>query len=156
MKKLILFAIAIMLVSCGKAPLEKYNTAKQCLDSLKAVGGMNSGGFYLLQDEFKDADSIIKRQESMLFKKYDEAKYMLDDVIVNARRFIMTNDKQSIKWFGKITAIPTSVSNSNIVKLEVELTFDSKQDPLKIANQVDESVRRSNFEAKLISVKIIQ
>lgn len=157
MKKTLLFAIiAISLVSCGKAPQAKYDLAKHCIDSLKQEGAMRSSGFYFLLDEFKDADSIIKRQESMLFKKYDEAKYMLDDVIVNARRFDNTND---ISITPKAIVKDINYVSTNSVKLEVEIEFDNNQtreSKLQTANVVDEVIRRNLMNAKLVRVKIVE
>jgi len=168
MKKVILFSLlAIVLTSCGKAPLEKHNTAQQCLDSLVDNGAKNSVAYYELLDRMTIVDEDIEKQNAMLFKKYNFASSELDRIIRDARRFIITKDSpDEINKIRKgvpltdpnriIVTMPSSPVNPNAVRLEVEITFDSKQDALMIANQIDEAIRRSmNLNAKLINVKII-
>jgi hypothetical protein len=155
MKKLI-FLFAILLVGCSKVPQEKYNIAKHCVDSLREAGAMNTSGFYFLPDMMKEADSIIKRQEAMLFKKYDVASNILDDVIVNSRRFVITNDIVNVR---KNAIRDINYVNTNSIKLEVEIEFDAnqtKESKLQTANVVDETIRRNLINAKLIRVKILE
>jgi hypothetical protein len=120
------------------------------MDSLANVGAKVSVKFDDLQDRMRIVDENIYVQESKLFKEYNFVSGELDNIIRDSRRFIITYDRPAVK--------PVEVNkdqNTNIIRLEVEITFDTKQDALGIASQVDEAVRRSmNLNAKLISVKI--
>jgi hypothetical protein len=151
MKKIVLMiAVATLLVGCGKVPQEKYDLAKSCIDSLKQTGAQVSVKYDELIDRMRIVDENITIQESKLFKEYNFVSQELDDIVRDSRRFIITYDRPT----------PTVVKNdtpNNNIRLEVEITFDTKQDALGIASQVDEAVRRSmNLNAKLISVKIIE
>ncbi len=165
---MLLIAVTILLTSCDKIPQEKYDTAKHCLDSLVDNGAKNSIAYYDLVDKMKGVDNDIEVQNSKLFKKFDVVNNDLDYVINAARTFVVTNDRPDeinkvrrgvpLTDPNKIVVnMPTSPVNPNVVRLEVELTFDSEQDALKIASLVDEVVRHNmNLNAKLISIKIIQ
>jgi hypothetical protein len=150
MRKIVLmFAVATLLMSCGKVPQEKYDLAKSCIDSLKQSGAQVSIKYDELIDRMAIVDKDILKQNTMLFTRYDFTSSELDNIIRDARRFIITNDRPAVK------PIEVKDQNTNIIRLEIEITFDTKQDALGIANQVDEAVRRSmNLNAKLISVKI--
>jgi hypothetical protein len=154
MKKLLLLIITISLISCSKMPQEKYDTARKCVDSLKYLGAETSLKFVELSDKMQKADDEYLKQQTMLFKDYKYFTKLNDEIIMDARKFVITYDR--------INNIPLSVTNktilnSNVVRLEVEITFEDKPDALIIANQVDEAIRRSmNSNAKLISTKVIQ
>lgn len=149
---MIMFAVMLLLVSCGKVPQEKYDIAKSCIDSLANVGAKSSVKFDDLQDRMKIVDENIEKQNTMLFKKYDFVSSELDNIIRDSRRFIITYDRPT-----KTINPVTTITNSNSIRLEVEITFDSEQDALKIASLVDQAVRGNmNLNAKLISVKIME
>ena len=145
-----MLAVATLLTSCGKAPQEKYDLAKSCVDSLKQTGAQVSVKYDELIDRMKIVDEDMEKQNAMLFKKYDFVSQELDNIIRDSRRFIITYDRPTP------AVVKNDIPNNNI-RLEVEITFDTKQNALGIASQVDEAVRRSmNLNAKLISVKIIE
>ena len=167
MKKTIFILFAITLISCSEGPKEKYDVAKHCLDSLKDNGAQNSIKYYDLLDNMKFAEGQIESENSKLFKKYDDVNKGLDEIINTARTFVITNDRPDAiekarrgipndPIQAELNNIKTKVINPNVVRLEVELTFDNEQDALKVASQVDESIRRNIMNAKLISVKIIE
>jgi hypothetical protein len=167
-KIMLLFAVTILLTSCDKVPQEKYDIAKHCLDSLVDNGAKNSIAYYDLVDKMKVIDNDIQIQNSKLFKKFFDINIELDNVINTARTFVVTNDRpDEINKVRRgvpltdpnriVVNMPSRKTNPNMVRLEVELTFDSEQDALKIANIVDQAVRNNmNLNAKLISIKIIE
>jgi hypothetical protein len=166
MKKAIFILLAVALVSCGKKPQEKYDIAKHCLDSLKDNGAKNSIKYYDLLDMMKYTDGQIEVENSKLFKKYDDVNKGLDEIINVARTFVITNDRPadverarrgvSDLQAGPIGIIPNGTKNPNIVTLEVQLTFDTTPTAIDIASKVDLAVRSAVFNAKLISVKIVE
>jgi hypothetical protein len=165
---MLLIAVTVLLVSCGKVPQEKYDTAKHCLDSLVDNGAKNSIAYYDLVDKMKVVDNDIQVQNSKLFKTFVNINSELDNVINLARTFVVTNDRpDEINKVRRgvpltdpnriVVNMPKSPTNPNAVRLEVEITFDSEQDALKIASLVDQAIRGNmNLNAKLISVKIIE
>jgi hypothetical protein len=166
-KIILLFAVILLLVSCAKVPQEKIDIAKHCLDSLVDNGAKNSIAYYDLLDRMKNIDAEIEIQNSKLFKKFDVVKSALDYVTNAARTFVITNDRPDaiekarrgvpLENSNESSSTITKSRNPNVVRLEVEITFDSEQDALKIASQVDDAVRHNmNLNAKLISVKIIE
>jgi hypothetical protein len=167
-KIIIMFAVMLLLVSCGNVPQEKYDTAKHCLDSLVDNGAKNSIKYYDLVEKMKTIDNDIQVQNSKLFRKFIDINNELDEVINLSRTFVVTNDRpEEINKIRRgvpltdpnriVVNMPNRTVNPNMVRLEVELTFDSEQDALKIATLVDQAVRSNmNLNAKLISVKIIE
>lgn len=167
MNKLIVILFTITLISCGKMPQEKYDVAKHCLDSLADNGAKNSIAYYDLLEHMKYTDGQIENENSKLFKKFDDVNKGLDQIILDARTFVITYDRPDAIEKARrgvpndpIQAGPNGIIpkgiNSNIVTLEVQLTFDNTPDPVDIASKVDQAVRSSVFNAKLISVKIVQ
>lgn len=150
MKKIILILLAISLVSCGKVPQDTVDKAKMCMDSLKNLGAENSSEYIELQQKMIDADEYLERQKSMLFKKFGLAKLRYEEIIDQAHHFEITNDRKQTQTI----IVPI---NSNTVNLEVQIDFDSPQNALEIANDIDNAIRHSvNTKAKLIRVNIVK
>jgi hypothetical protein len=151
MKKLFLILLAVFLVSCGKVPQDKISTAEQCLDSLKSLGAENSAKFIQLKDSMKNIYADLEIEKSKLFKRFLPIRTRLDELISTARHFTITNDGY-VNTSNSIKSV-----NPNVVRIEVQIDFDSPQDALSIASQVDDAVRRNlNTRAKLIRIKIIE
>ena len=147
-----LFVIAITLISCGKVPTEKYNTAKQCIDSLRQAGAESSLKFVALKDTMTKIDDGMERELSKLFKKYNPIRKSLDYVITESRNFVITNDRLVVVTEN----ITPEVKNDKVIKFEVEMYFDDRQDPLKITGDAVRVLQNYFPNAKLINGKPIE